>query len=141
MAIAIEGVTIGKQSLRVLLVEDDDTDARLMMWYSGMLERYTFELTRTHKVDTAFLELENNNYDLCLLDFWLGGETSLKLLPYLDRPTIRTAAVVLSNMSRRESEILRIRSGSVVFLAKVSCTVKTLEGAVDTALSSKCMTH
>jgi DNA-binding NtrC family response regulator len=137
----IQCATAGKQALRVLLVEDDDTDALLMTWYSGLLERYTFDLTRTQKVDTAFFELENNDYDLCLLDFWLGSETSLKLLPYLDRPTIRTAAVVVSNMSCRESETLRINSGSVIFLTKAGCTAKALEGAVDTALSSKSITH
>lgn len=141
MTTEIECATAGKQLLRVLLVEDDDTDALLMTWYSRLLERYTFDLTRTQKVETAFLELENNDYDLCLLDFWLGGETSLKLLPYLDRPTVRTAAVVVSNMTCRESETLRIPSGSVIFLTKVGCTAKTLEGAVDTALSSKSMTH
>lgn len=141
MTTAIGIATSSKQSLRVLLVEDDDTDARLMMWYSGMLERYTFDMTRTQKVDTALSELESQDYDLCLLDFWLGNETSLRLLPYLDRPTIRTAAVVVSNMSCRESETLRIGSGNVVFLTKVNCTAKTLEGAVDSALSSKSVTH
>jgi DNA-binding NtrC family response regulator len=141
MTRATDDAAVGKQPLRVLLVEDDDTDARLMMWYSGMLERYTFDLTRTEKVETALFELENNRYDLCLLDFWLGSETSLKLLPYLDQPTIRTAAVVVSNMSCKESDTLRIKSGSVIFLAKVGCTVKTLEGAVDTALSSKSIMH
>jgi DNA-binding NtrC family response regulator len=141
MTTAIQGATAGKQSLRVLLVEDDDTDALLMRWYSGLLERYSFDLTRTRKVDTAFLELETNDYDLCLLDFWLGSETSLRLLPYLDRPSVRTAAVVVSNMTCRECETLRIPSENVVFLTKVGCTAKTLEGAVDTALSSKSMAH
>lgn len=141
MTTAIECTTDGKQSLRVLLVEDDDTDALLMMLYSGMLARYRFDLTRTCKIDAAFVELESNDYDLCLLDFWLGSETSLRLLPYLDRPTMRTAAVVVSNMSCRESDALRIGSGSIVFLPKVGCTIETLEGAVNSALSSKSMTH
>ena len=128
-----------KQSLRVLLVEDDDADARLMTWYSGMLEHYSFELTRSHDVDAAFAELQANDYDLCLLDFWIGRHTSLRLLPYLDLPTNRTATVVVSNISAEEVDTWRILSERVIFLAKVDCSAKTLEGAVDSAIQSKSM--
>jgi DNA-binding NtrC family response regulator len=128
---------VGRQSLRVLLVEDDDTDARIVSMYAGMSEKYDFALKRVKNIDKAWEALQDENFDLCFLDYLVGQQTSLKLLTSLDRPESQIATVVLSNISMRDVETFRIPSGGAFFLAKGECSAKNLDNAVQIALRSR----
>src|ERR1700683_4887591 len=130
--------TLGSRpSLRVLLVEDDDIDADIVSIYAGMSEKFDFDLTRVTNIAHAREALKSGAFDLCLVDYWVGQETSLRLLTSLDRPGSHTATVVLSNISLREVEMLRIPSGGATFLSKADCSVERLEDAVQAALQSR----
>jgi DNA-binding NtrC family response regulator len=127
----------GRQLLRVLLVEDDDTDARIVLIFAAMSERYEFDLTRVKNIDEAREALARDAFDLCLLDYWVGHETSLRLLTSLDRPGSPIATVVLSNISHRDVESLRIPAGGAFFLSKGECSAKNLDNAVKAALRAR----
>jgi DNA-binding NtrC family response regulator len=130
-----------RSSLRVLLVEDDDIDARIVFIFAGMSEKFDFDFTRVTNIAHAQDALKSGAFDLCLVDYWVGRETSLRLLTSLDRPGSHTATVVLSNISLREVEMLRIPSGGATFLSKGDCTAQSLENAVQAALQSKQYAH
>ena len=133
---------LGSRSpLRALLVEDDDIDARIVFIFAGMSEKFDFDFTRVTNIAHAQEALKSGAFDLCLVDYWVGQETSLRLLTSLDRPGSHTATVVLSNISLREVEMLRIPSGGATFLSKGDCTAQSLENAVQAALQSKQYAH
>jgi DNA-binding NtrC family response regulator len=131
------GLSRGRQLLRALLVEDDDTDARIVVIFAEMSEKFAFELTRVRTIDMAREALTNGDFDLCLLDYWVGHETSLRLLTSLDRPGSLTATVVLSNISVRDVETLRIPARGAYFLSKGDCSAKNLDNAVEVALNAR----
>jgi DNA-binding NtrC family response regulator len=131
----------GRQLLRALLVEDDDTDARIVVIFAGMSEKYDFELTRVKNIDMAREALTHSDFDLCLLDYWVGHETSLRLLTTLERPGSLVATVVLSNISLRDVETLRIPAGGAFFLSKGDCSAKNLDNAVQAALHTRRFGH
>ena len=130
--------TLGSRPpLRVLLVEDDDIDASIVFIFAGMSEKFDFDFTRVTNIAHAREALKSGAFDLCLVDYWVGQETSLRLLTSLDRPGSHTATVVLSNISPRDVEMLRIPSGGATFLSKGDCSVQSLENAVQAALQSR----
>ena len=124
-------------SVKVLLVEDDDIDASIVLIFGGMSEKFNFDFTRVNDITTAWEALEAQAFDLCMVDYWVGQETSLRLLTSLDRPGSHTATVVLSNISPRDVEMLRIPSRGATFLSKGDCSAKSLENAVQAALQSR----
>jgi DNA-binding NtrC family response regulator len=123
--------------LRVLLVEDDDIDADIVSIFAGMSEKFDFDFTRVTNIPHAWEALKSGAFDLCLVDYWVGQETSLRLLTSLDRPGSHTATVVLSNISPRDVEMLRIPSRGATFLSKGDCSAQSLENAVQAALQSR----
>jgi DNA-binding NtrC family response regulator len=130
-----------RPSLRVLLVEDDDIDARIVFVFAGMSEKFDFDFTRVTNIAHAQEALKSEAFDLCLVDYWVGQETSLRLLTSLDRPGSHTPTVVLSNISLRDVEMLRIPSGGATFLSKGDCCAQSLENAVQAALESRQYAH
>ncbi len=134
---AVENKEIDRQPLNVLLVEDDDVDARIVGMFAGMSEKYNFTLKRVKNVDNAWEALACEVFDLCFLDFLVGQQTTLKLLTSLERPNSRTATVVLSNISMRDVETFRIPAGGAYFLPKGDCSARNLDNAVQVALQSR----
>jgi DNA-binding NtrC family response regulator len=130
-----------RPSLRALLVEDDDIDARIVFIFAGMSEKFDFDFTRVTNIAHAQEALKSGAFDLCLVDYWVGQETSLRLLTSLDGPGSHTATVVLSNISLRDVEMLRIPSRGATFLSKGDCTAQSLENAVQAALQSRQYAH
>jgi DNA-binding NtrC family response regulator len=130
----VEQMGVGRQLLRVLLVEDDDVDAKVVSIFAAMSATYNFELTHVSSIETAMQALNATSFDICLLDFWVGQQTSMRLLTSLEKPGSKVATVVLSNISNRDAEVYRIPNGGATFLAKGNCSAKNLEIAVTTAL-------
>jgi two-component system sensor histidine kinase/response regulator len=137
MGIFATSAVASRPLVRALLVEDDDIDADIVLIYAGMSERFNFDFTRVTNIANAWEALKAESFDLCLVDYWVGQETSLRLLTSLDRPGSHTATVVVSNISLRDVEILRIPSGGATFLSKGDCSPKSLENAVQAALQAK----
>lgn len=130
-----------RPSLRVLLIEDDDIDAQIVDIYAGMSEKFDFELTRVENIDKAWEALKAEVFDICLVDYWVGDETSLRLLTSLERPECPTATVVLSNIPMRDVMSLRLPSRGAAFLSKGDCSAKALDYAVGVALQSRGYAH
>jgi two-component system, sensor histidine kinase and response regulator len=130
-----------RPSLRVLLVEDDEIDARIVVLFAGMSEKFNFELTHVKDIPHAWEALKSESFDLCLMDYWVGDQTSLRLLTSLARSGSHIATVVLSNISPRDVETFRIPCGGAAFLSKGDCSPKNLENAVQAALQSRHCSH
>lgn len=90
------------QTLRVLLVEDDSVDADLMNWALGRIGVEIRHVVVVKSVREAFAALEETEFDLHVVDFWVGAETSQDLIAsLLDRPEPRPVLVV-SNLTAEE---------------------------------------
>jgi len=135
------GAISSRPSLRVLLVEDDDIDASIVHIFASMSEKFNFDLTRVKDIDNAWEALKAEAFDICFVDYWVGDQTSLRLLTSLDRPESQVATVVLSNISMRDVESLRIPARGATFLSKGDCSAKNLEDAVQVALQSRQYAH
>jgi DNA-binding NarL/FixJ family response regulator len=129
-----------RRPVNVLLVEDDDIDARIINLVAEMVEGFNLGLTRVDSLTgaKAAIEkaaLEGGKFDICLLDFWLGRESSLRFLAALEQMDHLLGTVVLSNISPQDASNLRLSSGRNYFLPKVDCTPQQLEQAIGAVIA------
>jgi hypothetical protein len=68
------------ESVKVLLIEDDEDDYLITRNLLRGVEAPTFVLEWVKTYDAGLEALTNNQYDVCLLDYDLGGPTGLDLL-------------------------------------------------------------
>jgi DNA-binding NtrC family response regulator len=126
---------VARRPVNVLLVEDDDIDARIIDLVAGMVEGFSLGLTRVSSLIGAKAALQADKFDICLLDFWLGRECSLRFLAALDTMDTCMGTVVLSNISEQEATNLRLAGGRNTFLPKVDCTPQRLQDAIGAVIS------
>ncbi len=76
------------QTIRILLVEDDDID-REAVERLVRKEQPHYDLKTAVSTDEALEQLRDGAYDIVLLDYRLGDDTGLEVLPHVgDTPTI-----------------------------------------------------
>lgn len=119
-----------RRFLNVLLVEDDDIDARIIGMVADLVETYELGVTRVSSLVDAKSAIERTKFDVCLLDFWLGRESSLRFLSALEEMDARMGTVVLSNISPQEATSFRLATERNRFLQKAECTPDQLSHAI-----------
>src|SRR5579863_1244302 len=127
------GARASKNALRVLLVENDDVDARIVALTTGLMSEYALSIRRASDLAGAERAIADEPFDLFLIDFWLGEETTLRLLPVLEAKHPKAAIIVLSNIRLEEAEKLRLCARRAVLLAKASLSPERLEWAINKA--------
>jgi DNA-binding NtrC family response regulator len=126
-----------RRPVNVLLVEDDDIDARIINMVAELVEGFDLGLTRVDSLTDAKAALAGGKFDICLLDFWLGRESSLRFLAALEQMDDLWGTVVLSNISPEDASKLRLSSGKNYFLPKADCTPRRLESAIDAVIGQR----
>jgi CheY-like chemotaxis protein len=69
-----------KPSISLLLVDDDEEDAFLTRELLSDVSNLKCDVKMVHNAAAAVHELRDGTYDVCLLDYRLGGETGLDVL-------------------------------------------------------------
>lgn len=119
-----------RRILNILLVEDDDIDARVIGMVADLVENFELDVTRVNSIHDAKSAIAANRFDVCLLDFWLGRESSLRFLSALEEMDTRMGTVVLSNISLQEATNFRLGTQRNFFLPKAECTPDQLSSAI-----------
>lgn len=123
-----------RRLLNVLLVEDDDVDARIIRLVADEVEGFEIDLTRVNTLMDAQAAVAAKRFDICLLDYWLGRESSLRFLAALEQMHERIGTVVISNISAAELCKLQIANGKNYFLPKMDCMPRQLTSAIAAVL-------
>lgn len=119
-----------RRFLNVLLVEDDDIDARIIGLVAELVKNFELGVTRVSSLVDAKSAIKTTKFDVCLLDFWLGRESSLGFLSALEEMDDRMGTVVLSNISSQDATNFRLATRRNFFLPKVECTPDQLASAI-----------
>lgn len=119
--------------LSCLLLDDDPIDRRYVQWLLGRLSGFRLDVEIASTLKEAAALCAKRQYDLYLLDFWMGEETSLSLVSALraDGPDGRTI-VVMSSLDDCAFQDISMRSGADLFLAKQDLSSGTLERMLPT---------
>jgi PAS domain S-box-containing protein len=118
------------ETLRVLLVEDDEDDFVLTRDLLAEARGVKFTLQWAPTVEDGLAALRDGAFDAVLLDYHLGGASGLD---FLDRLTSRAATppvLLLTGVGDDGVDMAAMRAGAADFLVKSEITPLLLERAV-----------
>lgn len=105
-------------TLRVLLVEDNPGDARLVELLLSEVVSPAFDITRSATLGEAFERLTENEFDVTLLDLSLPDASGLDSVNALQSAAPYLPLVVLSGMADEEVALRAIQGGAEDYLVK-----------------------
>jgi signal transduction histidine kinase len=122
---------------RILLIEDNLAEARLLQEYLHQAESKQFVLVHVKRLQEALNELRQNSYDVILLDLTLPDSQGLSSLPVLIACDPSIPIVVLTNTNDEDLAIAAVRQGAQDYLVKRQVNVNVLVRAVCYAIERK----
>jgi hypothetical protein len=105
------------EALRVLIVEDSETDARLIAQELGRLKR-PLDVTRVDHEEAMHVALERGAWDVILCDWSLPGFGALAALDLAKRSAEDTPFIVVSGTIGEEKAVDAMRRGAHDFVLK-----------------------
>src|SRR5262249_44318303 len=123
--------------LRLLLVEDDESYARMV---GMMLERFAsvrFQYDLTASLDSAVRELAAGPYPLVLLDLALPDGPGLRALTILVDRAPDVPIVILSGAENEALAIEAVKTGAQDYLIKSQASAEVLERSIRYAIERK----
>ena len=116
--------------LRVLLVDDDEEDALLTKELLAESEQDRFLVEWVATYEAAVEALTRNSYDICLVDYYLGGHNGLDVLRSAHENECRTPIIMLTGLDNREVDVEAMREGAADYLVKNQLTSELLERTI-----------
>lgn len=120
--------------IRILLVEDEPSDARLLSEYLSPLQ---FVVTTVARLNQALKHLDVEHFDAILLDLSLPDSTGLETVQHVltSFPTI--PIIVLTGLDDEESAVAAVRYGAQDYLVKNRIDSNLLTRALRYAIQRK----
>ena len=116
---------------RVLLVEDDEEDYLLTKELFSELDRATHELAWVSDYRSAIDATHASAYDVCLVDYRLGGaENGIDLTRELIGDGHKMPVILLTGLDDPEVDDKAARAGAADFLVKGQITAAILERTI-----------
>jgi DNA-binding response OmpR family regulator len=124
-------------SLRVLLVEDDEDDYVLTRDLLNEIHGQEFHLDWAPSFDSALELAGRNRPDVFLIDYRLGPKSGLDLLRRLVSSGCRAPIVMLTGQADRDLDLEAMQAGAADYLVKGKIDSATLERCIRYALDRK----
>ncbi len=124
--------------LCVLLVENNDQDARVIEDLLAGRDHIEYVVTRAYDATEAHRRLDNGTFDAVLIARDLGDRTGFDLVNELDRTDpFAPPLIMLTHEEDRTLELEAREAGFEDCLAMSEVDAATMERAIDSALYSK----
>jgi signal transduction histidine kinase len=118
--------------LRVLLVEDDEDDFVITRDLLAEIEHTDYELEWVNNAEEAINKLIylKNDYDVCLLDYRLGGTTGIEIIRKVLSEGLNVPMILLTEHSDRQIDLTAMQEGASDFLVKAEINSRILDRAI-----------
>jgi signal transduction histidine kinase len=130
-------VVIPGSSLKILLIEDNLAEARLLQEFLMQTQSKQFNLLHVKRLGEAVKELSKSTYDVILLDLTLPDSEGLSSLPILISLVPSVPIVVLTNTNDEKLAIEAVRRGAQDYLVKRHVSVDVLVRSLCYAIERK----
>ncbi len=110
-------MTVASDLVKILLIEDNLAEARLLQEFLRQAEFKEFSLVHVKRLREALNELNQSSYDVILLDLTLPDSQGLSSLPLLMSHAPTVPIVVLTNTNDEDLAIEAVRQGAQDYLA------------------------
>jgi diguanylate cyclase (GGDEF)-like protein len=119
---------------RVLLIDDDRLQARLLQAHFRNFRRGTYTLDWSETYEDGLARLLTGGFDACLLDFRLGERDGLQLIREAAAKDCRTPIVFLTAEASENIDIQAMEAGALDYLVKGEINPRSLERSLRYAL-------
>ena len=110
-------------------MDDDPIDSRYVSWLLQQTSGFELSIRTARSLSEAQEICSNTAFDLYLLDFWMGEESSTALVSMLSQAyQSAKTIVVMSSLDDPSFQELSLQSGADMFLAKQELSKARLEG-------------
>ncbi|MDO8603141.1 MAG: ATP-binding protein [Candidatus Omnitrophota bacterium] len=109
---------MAKEKLRVLMVEDNPTDALISKKRLQKDEAFEYEIAHFVSGEDALLNLENNSYDIMLLDYNLPKRSGLDTLREIKAKNIEMPIIMITGQGDEQVAVTLIKEGAFDYLPK-----------------------
>jgi diguanylate cyclase (GGDEF)-like protein/PAS domain S-box-containing protein len=124
------------ETLRVLLVEDDEDYCRLIRDLLGG-ERGEFALDCVATYEAGLEEVERERHDVYVLDHRLGARTGLELLRCAIAGGCVAPVVMLTGAANPETAVAALKSGAADYLVKGNIDAQLLQRTIRYAVQAR----
>lgn len=108
--------------LTALLLDDDPVDAGLVSRLVKRSSQFEVALTTCRTAEEAAAMLSTTKFDVALIDYWLGQETSISFIREQSHSR-DTACVLLTGLDVPDIRRCAFRAGAVGYLAKDNLSI------------------
>ncbi|HEY8990757.1 MAG TPA: diguanylate cyclase [Luteolibacter sp.] len=112
---------------KVLLIEDDRGQARVVEASFAKFAKEKFELFWASSYEEGLAALRQNQFDACLLDYQLGPRSGLDLLREIGELGIDTPVIFVTSESSPEIDDQAMQLGALDYLVKFELSPRSLE--------------
>ncbi len=116
--------------VKVLLIDDDDEDFFLTRHVFDEFKNNQFELDWMDNFDDGLKALNENRYDIYLVDYRLGEQTGLELLRQAIQNGCSAPIILLTGQADKEVDFQAMQAGAADYLVKSELTAPLLERAI-----------
>ena len=123
--------------MKILLVEDNPGDARLLQEMIKEAGAAQYELTWTNLLDKALKLLSEKPFDLVLLDLGLPGSIGMDTYKKVHSQVPNVPIVILSGFDSETFATEAAKSGAKGYLNKNDVDIKALVRTINNAVKGK----
>ena len=122
---SVNFVTVG-QNMRILIVEDSDSEAFLIETLFCNAGAFTGELVRAKDVEKALEHIEAGAFDIVFVDHFLGAATGTALIQGAGGRKCPTPMILMSGLGSPAVEAEALEAGAVDYIDKDSLSAELL---------------
>ena len=126
---------MGRQPIRVLLIEDSESDYLLTRHMLSSIENQDFDLEWASSWQSGIEAIRRSGHDVCLLDFRIGEGDGLELLKESRKTSQNAPVILLTGVGDYRLDIEAMQLGAADFLVKDQLTPALLERSIRYAIA------
>lgn len=126
--------TVVNKLVKVLLIEDNDADARFISEMFKEIKTKKYELSHVKRLDEGLRLLDNNSFDVLLLDLSLPDSMGLDTFEKAHEHESELPIVILSGLDDEEVAVRAVREGAQDYLMKGEVSSRLLSRAISYAI-------
>lgn len=120
--------------IRVLIVDDDPGDARLVALCLRNVDGSEYEYQFASNLDTAIVAMRASSFDLVMLDLGMGGSEGIETLLKLRQHNDRLPVVVLSELDNHAIAVEALEHNAQDYLYKHEVNPRALSRSIRYAI-------
>ena len=128
---------MNNEPIKVLLIEDNIGDYQLILKMLDKSENTEFELTHTPRLSSGLKLLQNDKFDIILLDLGLPDSQGLESFQVTLKKHPSIPIIILTGLANEETGINAIKYGAQDYLVKGEFNGKLLVRAIQYAIERK----